>query len=162
MLPVGKSSKREYCVSHHRTCHHKQESRSTMVACTLDSLLGIHLDHLRAIFCFRLQLRKGRHHTYNPSLTNAPTYIERPSPPEGCNVVYKDRSFRLITNYLNLSPRSGQSALYWPDTISLTYMQENRTAHDGHLVQQNIRHRIETQMGIDWTQSSEKLMGHKE
>ena len=43
------------------------------LACTLDSLLVIRLDHLRTIFRFRLQLRQGRHHTYNPSLTNAPT-----------------------------------------------------------------------------------------
>ncbi len=31
MSPEGKSSKREYCVPHHRACHYKQELRLTLL-----------------------------------------------------------------------------------------------------------------------------------
>ena len=76
MSPKRESSKREYCVPHHRACLHEQESQLNLLTCTLNSFLVIHLGQLlRSIFSASCtpHLRHGRHHTYNPSLTSVPT-----------------------------------------------------------------------------------------
>ena len=69
MSPKRESSKREYCVPHHRACLHEQESQLNLLTCTLNSFLVIHLGQLlRSIFRFRL--------LYSSSAAWPPPYLQ--------------------------------------------------------------------------------------